>query len=52
MRVWQSGQSFQTLIGSRDEVKKLLSAEELKVLFDPRRGLKNVDYIFKQVGLE
>jgi adenylosuccinate lyase len=52
MRVWQNGRNFRDLIGERKEVKECLSTEELNRLFDPRRSLKNVDYIFKQVGLE
>jgi hypothetical protein len=33
-------------------VKKVVSGEELDRLFDPNRSLKNVDYIFRQVGIE
>ena len=52
MKVWQHRQSFRSLIEKRDEVKKMLSAKEMDDLFDPRRSLKNVDYIFHQVGLD
>ena len=52
MKVWQHRQSFRSLIEKRAEVNKLLSAKELDHLFDPRRSLKNVDYIFHQVGLD
>jgi adenylosuccinate lyase len=52
MKVWQHRQSFRSLIEKRAEVKKLLSAKELDHLFDPRRSLRNVDYIFHQVGLD
>lgn len=51
MNVWQNGQSFRSLLEQREEVKKLVPSQELDRLFDPRRSLKNVDYIFKQVGL-
>jgi adenylosuccinate lyase len=52
MKVWQHRQSFRSLIEKRSEVTRLLSAKELNDLFDPRRSLKNVDYIFHQVGLD
>jgi adenylosuccinate lyase len=52
MKVWQHRQSFRTLIENRTEVKKLITAKEMDQLFDPRRSLKNVDYIFHQVGLD
>jgi adenylosuccinate lyase len=52
MRVWQKGESFESLIGQREEVRKLLAKADLEVLFDPRRSLRHVDYIFKQVGLD
>jgi adenylosuccinate lyase len=52
MRVWQNGQSFRSLLERREEVKNLVSSQEFDRLFDPRRSLKNVDYIFRQVGLE
>ena len=51
MKVWQNGQSFRSLLSQREEVKKLVPGQELDRLFDPRRSLKNVDYIFQQVGL-
>lgn len=52
MKVWQHRQSFRSLIEKRAEVKKLLSAKEMDHLFDPWRSLKNIDYIFHQVGLD
>ena len=52
MKVWQHRQSFRSLVEKRSEVQKMLSAKELDHLFDPRRSLKNVDYIFHQVGLD
>ena len=52
MKVWQNRQSFRSLIEGREEVRKHLSSQELDHLFDPRRSLQNVDYIFHQVGLD
>ncbi len=52
MSAWQGGESFKDLIEKREEVKNCLAKEDLDRLFDPRRSLKNVDYIFRQVGLD
>ncbi|MBI5463391.1 MAG: adenylosuccinate lyase [Ignavibacteriales bacterium] len=51
MKVWQNASDFKTLLQSSAEVKKLLSSDELDALFDPKRSLKQVDYIFDRVGL-
>jgi adenylosuccinate lyase len=51
MNVWKSGQSFRDLLERRQEVTKHLSKNDLDQLFDPKRGLAHVDYIFKRVGL-
>ena len=52
MEVWKTKQSFQELLLQSDDVKKHLSEAEIKDLFDLQKSVKNVDYIFKQVGLE
>jgi len=51
MKVWKNGQDFGKLLEQREEVTRHLSKAELDELFDPRRSLKQVDYIFQQVGL-
>jgi adenylosuccinate lyase len=51
MKVWKNGQDFVKLLVQREEVTRHLSKAELDVLFDPRRSLEQVDYIFQQVGL-
>jgi adenylosuccinate lyase len=52
MKVWKNKQSFRSLLEQREEVKKFVSSQELDKLFDPTRSLKNVGYIFHQVGIE
>lgn len=52
MKVWQGGQDFRTLLGQRKDVTDYVPNEELDRLFDATRSLKNVDYIFHQVGIE
>jgi adenylosuccinate lyase len=51
MEVWESGQSFKELISASEEVMRHFNKRELEELFDPKRSLKHVDYIFEQVGL-
>jgi len=51
MKVWQNGKDFKTLLMSSEEVNKALSEKELDELFDAKRSLKQVDYIFNKVGL-
>jgi adenylosuccinate lyase len=51
MKVWKEEKEFKTLLLGSEEVMKVLSKKELDELFDPKRSLKNVDYIFEQVGI-
>ena len=52
MKVWKNQQSFRDLLERREEVREYISSEQMDKLFDPRSSLKNVDYIFHQVGIE
>jgi adenylosuccinate lyase len=51
MKVWQNGEDFKNLVMSSDDIRKVLSEKELDELFDARRSLKHVDYIFEKIGL-
>jgi len=51
MKTWENGSDFKMLISESEDVKKLLSKSELDELFDPKRSLKHVDYIFERTGL-
>jgi adenylosuccinate lyase len=51
MDVWQSGLEFKDLLKSNATISAHLTAAEIDDLFDLKRSLKHVDYIFKQVGL-
>jgi adenylosuccinate lyase len=51
MKVWKEEKEFKTLLLGNEEVMKILSKKELDELFDPKRSLKHVDYIFEQVGI-
>jgi adenylosuccinate lyase len=51
MRAWKERRSFFELLAADAKVTEHLSADELKSCFDPAFFLKNVDAIFKRVGL-
>jgi adenylosuccinate lyase len=51
MKVWKEEKDFKALLLGSEEVMKILSKKEVDELFDPKRSLKHVDYIFEQAGL-
>jgi adenylosuccinate lyase len=58
MKVWKQEsvpsaeeKDFKTLLSGSEGVAKLLSPKELEELFDPKRSLKHIDYIFEQAGI-
>jgi adenylosuccinate lyase len=51
MKVWENGSDFRELIKGSEDVNRLLSESELNELFDPKRSLKHIDYIFEKTGL-
>ena len=52
MEVWQSGKDFKHLLQERPEIKAALKDGELDELFDLQKSIRNVDYIFRRVGLD
>lgn len=51
MDVWQSKKSFKELLTSDPSIKTYLNDGELNELFDLKKSIRNVDYIFERVGL-
>ena len=51
MEAWQTGKSFKHLLESDLQVNELLSKQEIESIFDHHKYLKNVDAIFKKVGI-
>jgi len=51
MRAWRERRSFLELLTADPAVTDHLSADELKACFDPAGYLRNVDAIFRRVGL-
>lgn len=51
MKCWKEKISFFELLKNDSEVKKYLTDKELKDIFDYSKSKKNIDFIFKRVGL-
>ena len=51
MNVWKEEKEFKALLLGSDEVMKILSPNDLDEVFDPKRSLKHVDYIFEHAGI-
>ncbi|MGZ9586546.1 adenylosuccinate lyase [Paenibacillus marinisediminis] len=51
MQAWEEQRSFREIIEQTAEISSVLSAEEIEDAFNPSWHLKNVDTIFRQVGL-
>lgn len=51
MEVWRVKTDFKKLLLSDASVRQHLSEKELQELFDLTKSIRNVDYIFKQVGI-
>ena len=49
MRVWEEGKDFETELLNDNEVRLVLSKEEISEKFDLNYHIKNVDYIFDKV---
>ncbi len=51
MEVWQSEKNFKDLLKADPVVSKQLANGELDTLFDLKKSIRHVDYIFSRVGL-
>ena len=51
MKAWSEGLDYQTLLKADAQVMGLLSEEELAACFTLDYYFKNVDYIFRRVGI-
>jgi adenylosuccinate lyase len=51
MRVWREGGNLQELLARDPEVTDRLSAEELRSCFDPSWYLRNIDAVYRRLGL-
>jgi adenylosuccinate lyase len=51
MECWKTGESFKRLLENDEDIMKVITKEELDSCFDIKKSLRNVDIIFKRVGL-
>lgn len=51
MDVWENKKDFKELLMRNAAVTKILSPSEIESLFDFKKSIDKVDYIFKQVGI-
>jgi adenylosuccinate lyase len=51
MDVWQTGKNFRDVLLADDEVTRVLASCDLDEMFDLKKSIRNVDYIFGRVGL-
>lgn len=51
MQAWEEQRSFREIIEAHDDIRAVLSAEEIADCFDPSWHLKHVDTIFAKLGL-
>ena len=52
MKSWNTGQEFKDLLMKDERITGKISKNEIESMFDPVKVLKNIDYIFKNVGLK
>ncbi|MFH1406745.1 MAG: adenylosuccinate lyase [Candidatus Omnitrophota bacterium] len=51
MKSWGTGEDFKSLLLKDKDVKKLVSEKELTVAFNAKHYLRNIDRIFRRLGL-
>ena len=51
IKAWENDLNFRDLITAVPEVQKTLTPEEIEDCFDPMYHVRNVDTIFKRVGI-
>lgn len=52
MNSWNSHRDFKELLLNDKRISVKISPKEIENIFDPKKGMKNVDYIFKNVGIK
>ncbi len=51
LETWQTGKNFKDLLLANAEIVRVLGKEAIEALFDLKKSIRNVDYIFEKVGL-
>jgi adenylosuccinate lyase len=51
MKSWNTGQDFKELLSDDERVTSKIGKAEFEAIFDRKTAMKNIDYIFKNVGI-
>lgn len=51
MEVWQAGKDFKELLLANAEIQRALGAQKMEEMFDLKKSVRNVEYIFERVGI-
>ena len=51
MACWKSGERFEDSVRKSKDITSVLSSKEMEACFDLKHQLRNVDHIFKRVGI-
>jgi len=51
MRVWDENRDFRELVKADDDIKSQLSANEIDRVFSLDHYLRNIDAIYRRVGI-
>jgi adenylosuccinate lyase len=52
MTAWEEERPFQEVVAEADAITEVLTDDEIEEIFDPEYHVRNVDRIFRRVGLE
>jgi adenylosuccinate lyase len=52
MTAWEEERPFQEVVANSNAITDVLSDDEIEEAFDPTYHVRNVDRIFRRVGLE
>jgi adenylosuccinate lyase len=52
MKSWNLHMDFKELLQRDTRISSKITKKEIEDIFDPKKGMKNVDYIFKNVGIK
>jgi adenylosuccinate lyase len=51
MKSWNTGENFKNLLLKDSRVTSKVKEKDIEAIFDPKKVLKNIDYIFKNTGI-
>lgn len=52
MRSWRTGEEFKDLLVADKTVSSKIKPADIEAIFDPKKVMKNIDYIFKRTGIK